>query len=625
MRWAFLYLLVVTFSLAYAEVNVTAGYVKETNLFVAVPLKENATWVGIYGKVTFDTELRSWQYYSTAFGSFSIQPPPEVEYISLDTEKILALYYIPNHWFGALSESSDVNLYDLSGTCDQNVDALIEGNFCEECIPSKTFTSEENILLNGRTVCAKYAYLTDDDGTKVPLYLALYDGNVVYISPIGIYSVSGTETHFMFMVSAPGQTTFHVYLLRDRAQCGDYVCDPGEETNCPGDCVKITITSNATSADVNVGDSVNFILTVKNETNTYDVDVNLVISSTPSPGESTYTYELSPSVVHVLRLDSNTALLTITPHAAGIYYIRVSAYLGSQEVDHVTITIHAVAPEEEETPSGGGGGAAPPPSEEENLEAVPIAGGGYWLPALGCISNIQVVGPDRINALLEENVAVNISLQNAGTCDENVSVTVEGVPDDWVYLPQRSYTLAGGEGIMLPLHIFTKSPGVYTVRVTAMGYTGGYHEFQLLVAKERAPTAERCTHNIVVVAPEEISVSEGEDVNNIIVSNAGTCREQVTILVKKRVGDLEVILDKKEFYLSPGERYVYNMPKLASGDYMLFLSAGNVSKESKIHVLPPPVLGELSETFVRLRWALVLIMFIVLIGAIGYVRYRYLR
>lgn len=619
MRAFFIYLLVVILlPFARAEVDVTAGHVYEANLEIIYPLDGNTTWLGIYGSVSVDFTRRVWEYFPAAFGTFTVSPPPGVTHISVESEKTLSIpIYIPNHWYAAISASPDVNVYDLNGTCgaDVNVDELIDGNFCDDCVPSKTFVEEENIYVNGKEVCAKVAYVTEEE---IPVYLLSYESSPVYLSPL---RGSGASASYVFLASVPGTTTFYIYLLRDREECGDYVCDPGEEENCLNDCVKITITSNVSSAEVNVGDSASFILTVENETNTYDVDVNIVISSTPAPGESTYTYTLSPQVVRVARLERNTALLTVTPHRAGTYTIRVSAYLGSQEADRVTITVYAREQEEE---GEGEGGSAPPPAEE-NVEAVPIAGGGYWIPSRGCISNIQVVGPDRVRALLEENVVVNVSLQNAGTCDENVSITVEGVPEDWIYLPQRSYALSGGEGMVLPLHILAKAPGVYTVRVTAMGYTGSYHEFQLLVAKERAYRAGGCTHNIVVVAPEEITVIEGEDINNIIVSNAGTCRERATIIVKKRVGDLEVVLDKKEFYLSPGERYVYNMPKLAAGEYTLSISAGNVSKESKIRVLPPPVLGEIGETFVRLRWVLILIMLIVLVGAIGYVRYRYLR
>ncbi len=623
MRWLVIYLLVVTFlPLAWSEVNVVAGNVYEVNVIVVSPIEPNATWLGVYGNVGEDGVRRSWDYFSTAFGQFTVSPPPTVTSVSISGRTLAVPILLPNHWFVGISESPDVNLYDLNGTCDANVDALIDGNFCSDCLPSKTFATDVNVTLNGKTVCASTAYVTSD---LVPVYLLEYNGFPVYVSPVGVYTWTGPSPAFMSLISVPGTTTFSVYLLRDRFLCGDYVCDPGEEENCTSDCVAISIAADPTSADVNVEQTATFVITVSNETNTLDVDVNIVVSSDIAPGDSTYTYSLTRDVVFVPRLDENTSVLSVTPHAAGTYTLRVSAYLGGTEVDHVTITVVAHAPEseEEEETGGGGGGVAPPP--EENVEAVPIEGGGYWIPALGCISNIQVVGPDRVTALLEENVAVNIFLQNAGTCDENVHVDVSGVPDDWVYLPQRDYTLKGGEGVALPLHIYTKAPGVYTVTVTGKGYTGGYHRFQLLVAKERAKAAEKCTHNIIVVAPEEVTVVEGEDVNNILISNAGTCREPVSILVKKRVGDLEVVLDKKEFYLSGGEKYVYNMPKLASGEYELYLSAGNVSKTSKIHVAPPPVLGEFSETLVRLRWALILVMFIILIGAIGYIRYRYLR
>jgi len=625
-RALIIYLSVVSLlALAHADVNVLPGRVYEVNVFVIAPLDTNATWLGIYGDIGTDYVRRDWTYFSTPFGSFTVSPPPGVSNptVSVSSGKAVSIpIYIPNHWYAAISTLSDVNLYDLEGTCDTNIDALIPGTFAPDYLPSKTFSSEANVLLNGKEVCVREAYVTP---ANIPVLLAR-DGNVpVYISPVGLYTVNGSPAEYVFLASAPGSTTFYLYLLRNTPECGDYVCDPGEETNCPSDCVTIKITADKTSADVNVNQSAQFILTLHNETNTINVDVNVVISGSAPPGSSTYTYTLGKHILLVKRLDTNSTILTVTPHVAGTFTLRAAAYLGGVEVDHVTLTVVAHAPPPPPEENATGGGAPPPPPPEENLQIIPIEGGGYWIPSLKCISNIQVVGPDRVQTSVDRNTHIGIILQNAGTCDENIHVTVKGVPSAWVSLSPTEYHLKGGESVTLPLSITPKQPGIYNVTVTGKGYTGGYQSFQLLVSPKGAAEAGACKHDVIIVAPEEISIKEGQEVNGILISNAGTCREPVTILVRKKVGGMEVVLDKKEFYLSPGEKYVYHMPKLASGDYELFLSAGNASKQSKIHVLPPPVLGGFSETLVRMRWALLLVMFIILIGAIGYVRYRYLR
>lgn len=611
MRALLIYLLVVVLlPPARAGLSVAAGHVYEVNLEILRQLEENVTWVGIHGSVGTDPVPRRWEYFSTAFGTFTVSPPPNVRRVEVVTERTLAIPVDLGNWYAAIFASSDLNVYGLEGTCDVNVDGLIRGNFCEECAPSRTFAGEENIRVNGREVCARVARVTEEGR---PVYLLSYSSRPVYLAPV-------RSSRYFFLASTLDSNggTFYMYLLRNRPACGDLVCDPGDLSECPGDCVRISVESNTHYAEVGVGGSVSFALTVRNETNTYGVSVALSVSL---PRE--WNYALSPRTVHVAEQGSSTVLLTVTPGTEGNRTVRVSALVGEHEMDSVEIWVYAGAGGEEGEGAPGEGGGAPP--AEENVVAVPIAGGGYWIPSLGCISNIQVVGPDRINALLEENVVANVFIQNAGTCDENVRVTVEGVPGEWVALPWRWRALAGGEGAVLPLRVFAGAPGIYTVRVTAMGYTGGYHEFELLVARERVRGAAGCTHSVTVAVPEEITVVEGEEVNDILISNAGTCRERVEIVVKKTVADLEVVLDRKEFYLSPGERYAYTLPKLAPGDYVLSISAGNVSRESRIRVLPPPVLGEVGEAFVRFRWLLVLIMFLVLVGAVGYVRHRYLR
>ncbi|NPA87047.1 MAG: hypothetical protein GXO00_03495, partial [Candidatus Diapherotrites archaeon] len=84
-------------------------------------------------------------------------------------------------------------------------------------------------------------------------------------------------------------------------------------------------------------------------------------------------------------------------------------------------------------------------------------------------------------------------------------------------------------------------------------------------------------------------------------------------------------IDSKEVKLPPGERFLYKPPKLAAGEYTLKVSAGNLEKTVIIVVRPrSAVAGVVEEIVLQARFALLVLLLLVVLGAISYIRSRYL-
>jgi len=231
-----------------------------------------------------------------------------------------------------------------------------------------------------------------------------------------------------------------------------------------------------------------------------------------------------------------------------------------------------------------------------------------------------------VNSKLEENVAVDLYVQNGGTCDENIDIEVSSSPDETISVSPKEFELPKGVGKTVTLHVTPEHPGLHAVVVSAKGIVSVDHKMHLFVSNERAGGAENrnCRDDIAILAPDKLVVQEGDVIGDIVVRNIGTCRDAVRIDVRKILNGSEVPIDQKEFRLSGGEAYTYKIPTLAAGDYKITVTAGQNTHVSEIKVTPKPLVGGMSDFMSRASVAIFAILLLVLIFAAGYVRYRYL-
>ncbi len=630
MRRFFLYLLVVSFFPGAAlagSISVFPGTVYDVNLVVSYPLPAGTSWAGVYGDLSVQHPLDG-RFYPGPFGYFSIDPALVREENSSSVELITSgklAVSDTNNWYIAVSPYDDVNFSDLRSTCDVNLDSVLEGNFCGYCTPSQTYGSDVNITIRDRNYCAKLVILYDG----VPSYVLLdQNGRPVFLGKVGDYNILGSRHMFGVLLDVPSATKEYVYLVRAHIFCGDGVCDPGE-LRC-SDCKNIVVTVSPDAADANVGAAVSFNGSARNN-GYYPITVqslSLDVLSGDSNGIS-YSFAYPDGAPpHFIATGSDWNFgVGVTPQSPGDYTLRVviSDIFGSKYYSN-PFTIHVASPPAPEVnvpaaaPAGGEGNA---PVEKNT--AIKLKTGGYYIPWKKCISFVKLTGPDRVNAKLDENVAIDIFVQNGGTCDENIDVEVNSSPPESFTVTPRVFSLPRGSGRTVVLHVIPKRPGLHTVTVSARGLVSINHKLQLFVSNERAGGASRnCRDDIAILAPEKLVVQEGSPIGSIIVRNMGTCRDLVQIHLEKILDGSSIPIDQKRLYLSGGESYTYNIPRLAAGKYTITVTAGNDTHVSQITVTPRPLVGNASQILSRAGVAIFAILLLVLIFTAGYVRYKYL-
>jgi hypothetical protein len=163
-RHFFIYLAVVTLlfpALAASDVNVAPGHVYEVNLLIQYPLPSDTSWAGVYGSLSVDSPLDGKDYPGPQ-GYFTISPADvreaNAQSVQLYSNGKLVVSDLDN-WYVAISQSDDVNFDALVSTCDKNIDALLDGNFCDACVPSKTYDSNASIVVRDKNYCAREALL----------------------------------------------------------------------------------------------------------------------------------------------------------------------------------------------------------------------------------------------------------------------------------------------------------------------------------------------------------------------------------------------------------------------------------------------------------------------------------
>ena len=633
MRHFLIYFAVVTFlftAAAAGDVNILPGHVYEVNLLVQHPLPSNTAWAGVYGNISIQSPL-SGSSYPGPFGYFSISPTLVWEANSSSVELLSGNKLAVadrNNWYVAISTSPDVNFDDLRSSCDVNLDAVLEGNFCDACSPSRTFSQEANVYVRGKEYCAREAILYAD----VPAYVLLdANGNPVFLGKVGSYDILGAAHDFGVLLNVPDSVTEYVYLVRANIYCGDGVCDPGE-ISC-SDCKNLVVDVSPSSVDANVGQPVSLSGHALNN-GFYGVTVQslsvVVLSGDANAVSYSFSYP-SGAPPHLVPSGADWNFnISVSASAAGDYTLQVvlkdvfgAVYKSNEFVLHVSTP---PTPEQNiPAPPAAGGGEANVPSSEQNA-VVKLKTGGYYVPWAHCISYVKITGPDRVNSKLDENVAVDIYVQNGGTCDENIDIEVNSSPNEVFVAEPKVFKLPKGAGKTVTLRVTPRKPGLHRVVISAKGLVSVDHVMQLFVSNERAAGSgsRNCKDDIAILAPDKLVVQEGESIGNIIVRNMGSCRDRVRIYVEKLLNGSGVPVDQKEFMLSGGESYTYQIPTLAAGDYKITVTAGQNAHVSQITVTPKPLVGGMSEFMSRASVAIFAILLLVLIFAAGYVRYRYL-
>ena len=625
MRLFFIYSLVVTLLLSaplVGALSVDSGYVYPVNLSVLYPLSRGTSWAGLYGVLpVVDREKAS--YYSGAFGYLQIAPTDLNEVTSSVIVNLRDQLHVTdyNDWWIAFSPSDSVDFTKLQSTCDKNLDALLEGNFCPDCSPQKTFTVDKNILVGGITYCAKGTLIYGG----VPTYVLLSaDGNVVYLGDVGKYTILGTSANFGVLASIPQRENLFVYLVRKQVYCGDGVCDPTDPAGC-SDCVGLEINVNPLSWDVNVGQAATYLVTVQNvgfENLTPTFTYRIV--SGDSNGIS-----VSLSATKAILPVGEKVSVTVTAKAlsAGDYGIQFVAQAGDANYYSPTFYLRTVKPPapQEQTPAPPGGTGETNTTQEQN-KIVKLKTGGFYIPWKHCISNVRVSGPDRVNAKREENVTINYYVQNGGTCAEDLNISATVSPDEPHSVYPTYLHLRPGEGQRVVVHVVPHRGGLHTVVVSAKGLVESKYTTQLFVSAELArPVQSSCKEDLLVNAPSKITIFEGQELNAVIIKNLGTCPTRITVVLSKSVGGVGVTLDRKEIELSPGETYHYIFPSLAAGNYTLDVRTDTLEKKSTIIVEPKPLFQGVSDTLARARLAVLAFLVVAFIVLAGYLRYRYLR
>ena len=605
------------------SVEVNAGKVYETNIIVEHPLS-GTSWVGIYTSVAPLSSKKGWDYFLTPFAQITNLSPSNVQEAELNLSKSVGYTGEMNNWYAVISPSSDANLYDLNSTCEENIDLLIEGNFCDDCVPSKTYDENAWILVNDRNLCSRKTLLYG----SIPAYLLEWNGFPVYLSPLNNFSLDGNTYNAAFLVSADGNDLYF-YLTRKNTFCGDGVCDPGE-TNC-ADCISLTITVSPSVQEINAGGLAPYAISLTNngENNLY---VSLSLRAISSPGS--YSASFSEGNLYVPAGETANTALMVGAADPGNYAFQVIGTVNGVEVPSNTFNLIVKSTTTEENESGGGGGGGAPPPETNNVEEnllpteenrVVVTPRGYYLPWLGCISYLHVFSPDSVTLYLDENRYVPVVVQNVGTCDENISFSIGGVEKNFYELDTNIFTLPKRKTRTLQILFKGYKPGVYHVRFSAKGYYTSTRDMTLIV-KGESVQKQHCTSNILLLAPDVVEAHEGEEFNSILeVRNEGTCIEPVSLkLTKKSVGGAEIIVDARNLKLPEGERFDYKPPRLAAGEYTLSAKAGNISKTVSIIIKPQSAVSNLAEQIVvQARYAILLFLLIMLLGAISYVRSRY--
>ncbi len=619
-------------AVAQGEVNVSPGHVYEVNLLIQYPIGPETSWAGVYGDLTVDSPQLS-SYYDSAFGYVDIGPADVNDVTSsttIDTRDQLVVTDLSN-WFFVLSRDDDLNFYDLRNTCDENLDALLsDGNFCNACTPNKTYDENVYILVNDVNYCARATTIYEG----VPVYILLApDGNLVYLSRVGEYNILGGTHNYGALVSIPSVQRFYVYLVPSQRYCGDGICEPNE-TTC-SDCLALQITVTPTYREANAGQTVPYTVTFHNN-GFYNMILDLSLRLA-SGDTNSFSGSISEAQIPLAVDQERNVTVSAAGLAPGDYEMYVYAHDSYRDVNYTSphFTLHVPASSTSETsetkesaeessqsPSGGGEVNVP----EEMNEVIQLETGGFYIPWARCISNIGLSGPDRVNSKLEENVAINILVQNGGTCEENVEMNVVMRPSEDVSIEPISFSVRPGEGKRIVLRVVPRRSGLHYITVYAKGLVPYEHRMELMVSKERATGATgECESSVLIVSPENIAIVEGEDVNTVLVKNMGTCRESVEITLLKRVSGADIVLDKKSFGLSAGETYHYVVPKLAAGEYYLTIKAGNVEKTSKVTVTPKPMFSSVGDLMGRARLAAFAFLLLLLLVLAGYLRYRYLR
>ena len=136
---------------------VVGGDVYNAPLLVELNLNPSNDWVSIYGLVVSSSKKVEYTYYLFPFLEVSGLSSATVTSLTFDTSS-RSVFYTGDivNWY-VLMAPADVNVYSLYSTCGKNPDILVEGNFEDDVKPSRTFTNEENIVVNGREYCALYA------------------------------------------------------------------------------------------------------------------------------------------------------------------------------------------------------------------------------------------------------------------------------------------------------------------------------------------------------------------------------------------------------------------------------------------------------------------------------------
>ena len=628
MRQFFIYFAVVTvFSAVVASegVVISPGRIYEVNLLVHYPLSPEDSWAGVYGDVGVKRP-ESADYYSSPFGSVEISPADLDDVTAsaelADPNRKLRVTDL-NNWYVVLSENGELDFHSLRSTCDESLDVHFpSGDFCSgSCTPDSTFAREENIVVEGKSYCARTARIYEN----VPVYVLLAeDSSVVYLSKVGEYNILWERHNFGFLVSLLSPTTFYIYLVPAKRYCGDGICGSDEFSNCPEDCVSIRVQVTPTYAEANAGQTVKYAAILKNN-GSMDVFPRLYVRLVSGEGNNC-SVDVSPSSVTLTKGSEKNVTVSVTASAPGEYKMVLTAESEGIEFNSNAFVLRVLSPPQEET-NGSAPSLAPPTGEvdvSETNEVVQLETGGFYIPWARCISNIGISGPDRVNSRLEENVVIRVYVQNGGTCEEDMEIEVEITPEEEVVVNPGRFTLQPGEGKGVLLHVSPRRPGLHYVKVSAKGLVAQTHRMELFVSAERAGGKGGCESNVSISLPDEIAVVEGEDIYTVVVKNAGSCREPVIIILSKRVGGKDIVLDRKEVRLSPGESYHYVVPRLAAGEYVLKVRAGSVEREARITVAAKPLLPA-PEGAVPVYVVPLAVLLVLLLVLAGYVRYRYLR
>ncbi len=596
-----------------ASLDVNAGYVIESNLLIEANLTDTS-WLGIYGYVNSNLEKKDYTYYISPLAAvINLNPPNEVRVADLNLYNSVEYPRSSIQWYAIVSPSGDVNLYELNDACDNNVDDLLEGNFTPDTLPSLTYDKNTFIVVNDRNLCALYA----ETSFGKRIYLLEWNGEPVYLSKISDFNLGGTVYNFAFLITVPPQ--LYLYLARENIICGDLVCDPGE-TNC-SDCINLEINVSPDSKEANIGTSVTYTVTLTNNGNS-DLLVSLSLREITAPG--TYAASFSETNVTVPAGDVRAVSLVIGASDPGTYGFVVEGNVRGVSITSNEFVLVVVSPTPEETTEEGGGVVEEnaPTSTEENLAPI-LTPRGYYIPWMGCISYINVFSPDVVEVGVDENVTVSVIVQNAGTCEENIIFSVEGY--DSYFVDENSFSLSSKSAKTLDVVFTGEKQGVYEVKLKAKGFYTSTRKMILRVVGKQV--IERgCISKLMFMTPDVMELVEGEEINAAAeVKNEGTCLEDVEIRLIKQSMGTEVLLDRRDIKIPPGERYIYRPPRLATGEYKLYLSSGPLKDEVSIVVRPRSVVtGVAEELLLRSRFAVLILMIVVLLAALSYLRSRYL-